>query len=391
MTTVLMKRNGKVETKWIDEAVLECAMKKMGESMAPPAAEGGDEEEGDEEEGDEEEAAPLCVRPSVGERAKWEASDDCTSVADWLAGMGVYGDAPAEEPSRRRRLLSVAPGRLQTLDGDDAGDEGEEEDAWDPAGKSPLENWNHDTLQEIYDTYYGDGGGGGGGDDDAEEPEEEGDEEGPCERVVREAREMPTMPRASDCFGPPHTLCQIDCAAECMRAPQTPNNMMLKSARMQMLFGPGDLLIGHPVGMPNDGETTERAHPATGTEAPTPRRSTLVFPHRQRSCKCHAWKPSPLPPPKAHQNMDAGKHAPNPLLHYRAPHTPPRMQTPPGFPPTQYSTHKRDQFLIFLLLLPSLLLLLCTPSVGREIDGVDSFSYLFEHLLHLDRVRRICD
>ena len=28
---------------------------------------------------------------------------------------------------------------------------------------------------------------------------------------------------------------------------------------------------------------------------------------------------------------------------------------PPGFPPTHYIPHKRDQFLIFLLLLPTLL------------------------------------
>ena len=31
------------------------------------------------------------------------------------------------------------------------------------------------------------------------------------------------------------------------------------------------------------------------------------------------------------------------------------MQTPPGLPPTHYIPHKRDQFLIFLLLLPTLL------------------------------------
>ena len=247
MTTVLMKRNGKIETKWIDEAVLQCAMKKMKDNMGGGDAAADEPAEEDEGEGDEEDAAPLCVRPSVGERAKWEASDDCTSVADWLAGMGVYGEG------RRRRLLSVSRGRLQQLDGDEeGGGEGDDEEDWDPEGKSPLEVWNHDTLQEIYDTYYT--GGGGGGDDEEDEggddEEDEGDEEegqaeeaDPCVQVTEEARRIPRKARPSDCFGPPHTMCQIACAAECMRSPQTPNNMMLKTARMQMLFGPGDLPV----------------------------------------------------------------------------------------------------------------------------------------------------
>ena len=150
MTTVLMKRNGQIETKWIDEAVLECAMKKMGESMAPPAADAEDEEPAEEPAEEEEEApaAPFCVRPSIGERAKWEASEDCASVADWLKGMGVYGDEPAEEPAEapaeepaeetasRRRLLAVAPRRLQQLEGEEAA-----ADEWDPAGKTPIEKW----------------------------------------------------------------------------------------------------------------------------------------------------------------------------------------------------------------------------------------------------------
>jgi hypothetical protein len=229
MTTVLMKRNGKIETKWIDEAVLQCAMKKMNEKMQG----GAPADEPAEEGGEEEDAAPMCVRPSIGERAKWEASDDCTSVADWLAGMGVYGDG------RRRRLLSVSGDRLQQLDGDDEGSE-----EWDPEGKTPLEVWSHDTTQEIYDTYYTGGGGGGGDEDDqGEDDQQEGEEDDPCERVTAEARQMPKKARVSDCYGPPHMMCQMACAAECMRSPQTPNNMLLKTARMQMLFGPGDLPV----------------------------------------------------------------------------------------------------------------------------------------------------
>ena len=54
MTTVLMRRNGKVETKWIDVSSLKCALKKIKDSMTPPGAE---EEEPAEEE--EEEEGPL--------------------------------------------------------------------------------------------------------------------------------------------------------------------------------------------------------------------------------------------------------------------------------------------------------------------------------------------
>ena len=241
MTTVLMKRNGKTETKWIDKAVLQCAMKKMGEKMGHGDASPAEEEPAEAgAEGEDDDASPLCVRPFVGERAKWEAGDDCKSVADWLGGMGVYGDG------RRRRLLSVPKSKLQQLDGDEepAGDEDadgeEEEEAWDPEGKTAIENWGHDTEQHIYDTYYTEGGG----DDEEPAEEEEPEEYDPCVQVTEDARVMPKKALASDCFGPPHTLCQIECAAECMRAPQTPNNMMLKSARMQMLFGPGELPIG---------------------------------------------------------------------------------------------------------------------------------------------------
>ena len=56
MTTVLMRRNGKVETKWIDVSSLKCALKKIKDSMTPPGAE---EEEPAEEEEEEEEEGPL--------------------------------------------------------------------------------------------------------------------------------------------------------------------------------------------------------------------------------------------------------------------------------------------------------------------------------------------
>jgi hypothetical protein len=56
MTTVLMRRNGKVETKWIDVSSLKCALKKIKDSMTPPAAE---EEEPAEEEEEDTEEGPL--------------------------------------------------------------------------------------------------------------------------------------------------------------------------------------------------------------------------------------------------------------------------------------------------------------------------------------------
>ena len=135
---------------------------------------------------------------------------------------------------------SLKPLKMQQLEGEEGdGDESEEE--WDEEGKTPVERWGHDTLQEIYETYYADGGGG---DEEPADDEDEAEEKDPCEEVTENAREMPKKARVSDCFGPPHTLCQLECASECMRAPHTPNNMMLKTSRMQMLFGPGDLVMG---------------------------------------------------------------------------------------------------------------------------------------------------
>lgn len=195
MTTVLMKRNGKIETKWMDKAILKCAMKKMKESMAGGAA---PEEEPAEKGEEEEDATPFCVRPAIGERHKWEASDDCTSVADWLEAQGVYGEG------RRRRLLSVVesklkpsslkPLKVQQLEGE--GGQGEEE--WDEEGKTPVERWGHDTMQDIYDKYYGDGGGGGGDDEPADD--EAAKEKDPCEEVTENARKMPGKARVSDWY-----------------------------------------------------------------------------------------------------------------------------------------------------------------------------------------------
>ena len=236
MTTVLMKRNGQVEVKWIDEAVLQCAQKKMRERLQPPAAEedpAGDEEGGDEGEeggdGGEEEATPFCVRPSTGERAKWEASEDCTSVAAWLGEMGVYGDdAPAEDEDGDEEegggQEPAEDGESEDGDGEEAQEENEEGGAeegggqepaedgaseeeeaeeWDPEGKTPLEVWGHNQAAEIYETYYGGGEDAGGGDeagedeggdgegdgdeneDGGEEEAAEGDPNDPCFRVVQ--------------------------------------------------------------------------------------------------------------------------------------------------------------------------------------------------------------
>ena len=52
---------------------------------------------------------------------------------------------------------------------------------------------------------------------------------------MQEARQLPGKPRASDCYGPPHMMCQMACAAACLRAPQTPHSMQLRAARLQSL------------------------------------------------------------------------------------------------------------------------------------------------------------
>ena len=68
---------------------------------------------------------------------------------------------------------------------------------------------------------------------------------------MQEARQLPGKPRASDCYGPPHMMCQMACAAACLRAPHTPpaaaccaacaalgdtpHSMQLRAARLQSL------------------------------------------------------------------------------------------------------------------------------------------------------------